>query len=142
MSQLLHVAAPPSIILGGNVTPISATAHEMERLDLQVSKGYVNVSETLNPRRLSFLLERADASRRSGDMDPCPDNTSQATGDRERRRSRRASIGKALAELIDTAHSNGAISDFASKVVKISNRISWSLDQRPSKRAQVAAGFQ
>lgn len=115
----------------------------MERLNLWSSKGSVNnVSETLNPRRLSFLLDRTDASRRSGDMETRPDNISQSTGDRERRRSRRASIGKALADLIDTAHSNGAISDLTSKVVKISNRISWSLDQRPSKRARLAAGFQ
>lgn len=87
-------------------------------------------------------MDRTDASRRSGDMETCTENTSQSTGDCERRRSRRASIGKALADFIDTAHSNGAISDLASKVVKISNRISWSLDQRPSKRARLAAGFQ
>ena len=123
-----------------NVTPISATTQGMERLGLRSSKGCTNVSETLNPRRLSFLLDRTDASRRSGDVNACPDNTSQATG--ERRCSRRASISKALADLIDTAHSNGAISDLASKVVKISNRISWSLDQRPSRRARLAAGFQ
>ena len=126
----------------GNVTPISATTQGMERLGLRSSKGCINISETLNPRRLSSLMDRTDASRRSSDMDTCPDDISQATGDRERRRSRRASIGKALADLIDTAHSNGAISDLASKVVKISNRISWSLDQRPSKRARLAAGFQ
>ena len=125
------------------MTPIRATTQGMERLSLWSSKGSVNnVSETLNPRRLSFLLDRTDASRRSGDMETRPDNISQSTGDRERRRSRRASIGKALADFIDTAHSNGAISDLTSKVVKISNRISWSLDQRPSKRARLAAGFQ
>ena len=87
-------------------------------------------------------MDRTDANRRSGEVDTCPDNISHVTGDRERRRSRRASISKALADLIDTAHSNGTISDLASKVVKISNRISWSLDQRPSKRARLAAGFQ
>jgi len=125
-----------------NVTPISATTQGMERLGLRSSKVYVNVSDTLNPRRLSFLMDRTDANRRSGEVDTCPDNISHVTGDRERRRSRRASISKALADLIDTAHSNGTISDLASKVVKISNRISWSLDQRPSKRARLAAGFQ
>jgi hypothetical protein len=115
----------------------------MERLSLWSSKGSVNsISETLNQPRLSFLLDCTDASRPSGDTDTCPDNTSHSTGDRERRRSRRASIGKALAGLIDTAHSSSAISDLACKVVKISNRISWSLDQRPSKRARLAAGFQ
>lgn len=124
------------------MTPIRATTQGMERLGLWSSKGRVNVSETLNPRRLSFRLDRTDANRRSGDMDTCPDNTSQATGDREWRRSRRSSIGKALADFIDTAHSSGTISDLASKVVKISNRISWGLDQRPSKRARLAAGFQ
>ena len=124
------------------MTPTRATTQGMERLSLWSSKGSVNnVSETLKPRRLSFLLDRTDASRRSGDMETRPDNISQSTGDRERRRSRRASISKALADLIDTAHSNGAISDLTSKVVKISNRISWSLDQRPSKRARLAAGF-
>ena len=114
----------------------------MERLGLRSSKGCVNASDTLNPRRLSFLVDHTDANRRSADMDTCPDNISQVTDGRERRRSRRASIGKALADLIDTAHSNGTISDLASKVVKISNHISWSLDQRPSKRARLAAGFQ
>lgn len=87
-------------------------------------------------------MDHTDTNRRSGDMDTCPDGISQVTDDRERRRSRRASISKALADLIDTAHSNGTISDLASKVVKISNHISWSLDQRPSKRARLAAGFQ
>lgn len=125
------------------MTPIKATTQGMERLSLWSSKGSVNsVSETLKPRRLSFLLDRTDANRHSEDMDTCPDNISYSTGDRERRRSRRASIGKALADFIDTAHSSGTISDLASKVVKISNRISWGLDQRPSKRARLAAGFQ
>jgi hypothetical protein len=126
----------------GKMTPITATTHGMESLGLQFSKGCVNISETLNPRRLSFLREHTDTSWRSGDMDTCPENVTQTRGDCERRRSRRSSIGKALADLIDTAHANGAISELASKVVKISNRISWSLDQRPSKRARLAAGFQ
>lgn len=127
----------------GNMTPIRATTQGMERLNLWSSKSSVNnVSETSNPRRLSFLLDRTDASRRSGDIETRPDNISQSTGNRERHRSRRASISKALADLIDTAHSNSAISDLTSKVVKISNRISWSLDQRPSKRARLATGFQ